>query len=57
MEFEEQGCDVCGQRWLSGSHPREFFTLAPEQVSFYQCDVCETTASMERILRLWNVSS
>jgi hypothetical protein len=40
MEFDEQGCDVCRQQWLSGSHPRELFTFAPGQVSFYQCDLC-----------------
>jgi hypothetical protein len=39
-EFDDQGCEICRQQWLSGTHPRELFVCASEQVSFYQCDAC-----------------
>ncbi len=39
-EFDDQGCKICRQQWLSGSHPRELFSCAPEHATFYQCDAC-----------------
>lgn len=41
-EFNEKGCEVCRQRWLSGDFPREVAISLERHAHLHLCDECGT---------------